>query len=147
MGKGSFGVVLLCFDHKDNVDVALKIVRNKQKLKKQGQVEVGLLQYIKDNDPDDRKNIIRMIDSFTFRNHLCIVFERLSINLYDFLKENGFCGLSANLVRRFAIQLLISLLYLEDLGIIHCDLKPENILLRKKNKSGIKIIDFGSSCL
>jgi dual specificity tyrosine-phosphorylation-regulated kinase 2/3/4 len=31
--------------------------------------------------------------------------------------------------------------------IIHCDMKPENILLRKINKSGIKIIDFGSGCL
>ena len=30
--------------------------------------------------------------------------------------------------------------------IIHCDLKPENILLKKKNKTGIRIIDFGSSC-
>ncbi len=30
---------------------------------------------------------------------------------------------------------------------IHCDLKPENILLKQANKSGIKIIDFGSSCL
>jgi len=28
--------------------------------------------------------------------------------------------------------------------IIHCDLKPENILLRKANKSGIKLIDFGT---
>lgn len=31
-------------------------------------------------------------------------------------------------------------------SIVHCDLKPENILLRKINKSGIKIIDFGSGC-
>ena len=31
-------------------------------------------------------------------------------------------------------------------NIVHCDLKPENILLRKINKSGIKIIDFGSGC-
>lgn len=29
-------------------------------------------------------------------------------------------------------------------NIIHCDMKPENILLRKPNKSGIKVIDFGS---
>ena len=29
---------------------------------------------------------------------------------------------------------------------IHCDLKPENILLKSPDKSGIKIIDFGSSC-
>jgi dual specificity tyrosine-phosphorylation-regulated kinase 2/3/4 len=31
-------------------------------------------------------------------------------------------------------------------NICHCDMKPENILLRKINKSGIKIIDFGSGC-
>lgn len=30
--------------------------------------------------------------------------------------------------------------------IIHCDLKPENIILKDRNKSGIKVIDFGSSC-
>lgn len=30
--------------------------------------------------------------------------------------------------------------------IIHCDLKPENIILKDWNKSGIKLIDFGSSC-
>jgi dual specificity tyrosine-phosphorylation-regulated kinase 2/3/4 len=30
--------------------------------------------------------------------------------------------------------------------LIHCDLKPENILLKQENKSGIKIIDYGSSC-
>ena len=37
-------------------------------------------------------------------------------------------------------------MFLEREGIIHCDLKPENILLKEANKSGIKIIDFGSSC-
>lgn len=30
--------------------------------------------------------------------------------------------------------------------IIHCDLKPENILLRHPKRSGVKLIDFGSSC-
>jgi dual specificity tyrosine-phosphorylation-regulated kinase 2/3/4 len=42
--------------------------------------------------------------------------------------------------------LLISLYFLRENNIVHCDLKPENILLRKINKSGIKIIDFGSGC-
>jgi len=36
--------------------------------------------------------------------------------------------------------------YLREQDIIHCDLKPENILLKSPEKSGIKIIDFGSSC-
>jgi len=35
---------------------------------------------------------------------------------------------------------------LRDHQVIHCDLKPENILLKQPNKSGIKVIDFGSSC-
>ena len=41
---------------------------------------------------------------------------------------------------------MISLYYMREHNIVHCDLKPENILLRKINKSGIKIIDFGSGC-
>lgn len=35
--------------------------------------------------------------------------------------------------------------FLNKRGIIHWDLKPENILLKKPNKTGIKIIDLGSS--
>jgi len=70
----------------------------------------------------------------------------MSINLYEFLKLNEFEGLSLSLVRRFAIQLLYSLKFLKENDVIHCDLKPENILLKDPSKSGIKIIDFGSSC-
>lgn len=40
---------------------------------------------------------------------------------------------------------MYALKYLKMFQIIHCDLKPENILLKESNKSGIKIIDFGSS--
>ena len=49
------------------------------------------------------------------------------------------------MIKRFAIQILISLYFLNENNIVHCDLKPENILLKEENKSGIKIIDFGSS--
>ena len=48
------------------------------------------------------------------------------------------------LVRRFAIQMLVSLHCMAENKIVHADLKPENICLRKPNKSGIKIIDYGS---
>ena len=33
-----------------------------------------------------------------------------------------------------------------DHKLVHCDLKPENILLKQENKSGLKLIDYGSSC-
>jgi dual specificity tyrosine-phosphorylation-regulated kinase 2/3/4 len=74
------------------------------------------------------------------------VFELLSCNLYEFLKQNSFRGMQLDLVRRVAIQLLQALMEMQRKGIIHCDLKPENILLKEANKSGIKVIDFGSSC-
>jgi len=50
------------------------------------------------------------------------------------------------LIRRIAIQILHCLVFLHENHLIHCDLKPENILLKTPNKSGIKVIDFGSSC-
>jgi len=67
------------------------------------------------------------------------------MNLFEFIKINDFCGFEFNLIRRFVIQLLYALKYLKMFEIIHCDLKPENILLKEPNKSGLKIIDFGSS--
>jgi dual specificity tyrosine-phosphorylation-regulated kinase 2/3/4 len=90
-------------------------------------------------------NVIHIYDYVVFRKHLCMGFELLSMNLFEFLKINDFNGFDHNLIRRFAIQLLYALKYLKQLEIIHCDLKPENILLKEENKSGIKIIDFGSS--
>jgi dual specificity tyrosine-phosphorylation-regulated kinase 2/3/4 len=70
----------------------------------------------------------------------------LSINLYELLRSIHYQGFSLNLIRRFAIQILLALSTSKKLGIIHCDLKPENILLKNKDKSGLKVIDWGSGC-
>jgi dual specificity tyrosine-phosphorylation-regulated kinase 1 len=72
----------------------------------------------------------------------------LSLNLYELLKNTQFGGVSLNLIRKFAKQVLKALSFLarSDVDVIHCDLKPENILLRHPKKSGVKVIDFGSSC-
>lgn len=43
------------------------------------------------------------------------------------------------------MQILYALNYVQCENIIHWDLKPENIILKEKNKSGLKVIDFGSS--
>ena len=134
------------FDHKQKEFVALKILKNKKRLYKQGLVESKLIETLNVNDKEDKKNIVRRLDHFVFRKHLILTFELLSVNLYDFIKMNNFLGFSLSLIKRFAIQILISLYYMREHNIVHCDLKPENILLRKINKSGIKIIDFGSGC-
>jgi serine/threonine protein kinase len=70
-----------------------------------------------------------MKDTFIHHNHLCLVFELLSSNLYELIKQNSFRGLSTSLVRVFTNQLLDALTVLNEAHLIHCDLKPENILL------------------
>ena len=125
---------------------ACKVIRNKKRFHHQALVEVKILEHLRDNDPDGQYNIINTLDYFYFRNHLCITFECLSLNLYEFIKNNNFQGISLPLIRRFAIQLLTSLRALRKQRIVHCDLKPENILLKEPGKSAIKMIDFGSSC-
>jgi len=64
---------------------------------------LNILSYLKEHDPEDSHNIIRIKDYSIFRKHLIIAFELLSINLYEFIKNNNFQGLSLNLIRRFAI--------------------------------------------
>jgi len=146
LGKGSFGQVVRSFDFKNNGCVALKMVRNKKRFHHQALVEVKILEHIRERDLESTSNVVHMMDYFYFRNHLCITFELLSINLYEFIKNNNFQGVSLGLIRRFAIQLLAALRFLRKQHIIHCDLKPENVLLKNPTKSGIKVIDFGSSC-
>jgi dual specificity tyrosine-phosphorylation-regulated kinase 2/3/4 len=70
LGKGSFGVVLKAFDHFKKEFVALKIIRNRKRLHKQGLIEAKLLQHLKDHDNDDKKNIVRIKEYFMFRNHV-----------------------------------------------------------------------------
>ena len=91
-------------------------------------------------------NIVHMLEHFNFRSHICITFELLSMNLYELIKKNKFQGFSLQLVRKFAHSILQCLDALYKNRIIHCDLKPENILLKQQGRSGIKVIDFGSSC-
>ncbi|KAJ8007062.1 hypothetical protein DPEC_G00113670 [Dallia pectoralis] len=146
IGKGSFGQVLKCLDHKTNEYVAIKVIRNKKRFHHQAMVELKILDVLRRKDRDDQHNVIHMKEYFYFRNHLCISFELLGVNLYELIKKNNFQGFNQVLVRRFACCLLKCLQMLHKEKIIHCDLKPENILLSHKGKGKIKVIDFGSSC-
>ncbi|KAF7647727.1 hypothetical protein LDENG_00167800 [Lucifuga dentata] len=148
IGKGSFGQVVKAYDRAEDEWVAIKIIKNKKAFFNQAQIEIRLLELMNKHDMDMKCYIVHLKHQFMFRHHLCLVFEMLSYNLYDLLRNTNFRGVSLNLTRKFAQQLCTALLFLAapELSIIHCDLKPENILLCNPKRSAIKIIDFGSSC-
>ncbi|XP_055680661.1 dual specificity tyrosine-phosphorylation-regulated kinase 2 isoform X3 [Lutzomyia longipalpis] len=146
IGKGSFGQVIRALDHKTNQHVAIKIIRNKKRFHHQALVEVKILEELRKKDKDGSHNVIHMLDYFYFRNHLCITFELMSLNLYELIKKNNYQGFSLSLIRRFCNSIIKCLRLLYQENIIHCDLKPENVLLKQRGSSSIKVIDFGSSC-
>ncbi|KAJ1672033.1 dual specificity protein kinase yak1, partial [Coemansia sp. RSA 25] len=147
LGSGTFGQVVKCQNTKTGELVAVKVIKNKPAYYKQSMMEVQMLSLLNSKyDINDQHHILRLKESFVFRNHLVFVNELLSINLYDLLKQNQYQGLSTNLVRVLVQQILDAMIVLKQAEIIHADLKPENILLEDMEKPVVKVIDFGSAC-
>lgn len=146
LGCGSFGQVVRCLDHATGRPVALKIIKNKENFKNQARMEATILTQLCRHEHHGSTHIVQMMDSFVFRNHVCITFELLSLNLYEYIKENSFNGCGITMVRGIAGQVLRTLCFLRLQKIVHCDIKPENILMTSKGSSSIKVIDFGSAC-
>ncbi|KAJ7287843.1 kinase-like domain-containing protein [Mycena rebaudengoi] len=147
LGQGTFGQVVKCQNMKTHELVAVKVVKNKPAYFNQSMMEVTILEMLnKNSDPNDQHHILRLRDSFIHRSHMCLVFELLSSNLYELIKQNQFQGLSTQLVKVFMAQLLDAMTILKDARLIHGDLKPENILLKSLQSPQIKVIDFGSAC-
>ncbi|KAF3492244.1 CMGC/DYRK/YAK protein kinase [Arthroderma uncinatum] len=147
LGQGTFGQVVKCQNLKTQEVIAVKVIKNRTAYFNQSMMEVSVLDLISSKlDKNDDHHLLRLKDTFIHRQHLCLVFELLSVNLYELIKQNQFRGLSTTLVRVFAQQLLNGLALLNKARLIHCDLKPENILLKNLESPIIKIIDFGSAC-
>ncbi|KAH9323496.1 hypothetical protein KI387_018135, partial [Taxus chinensis] len=167
MGEGTFGQVLECWDRTSRDLVAIKVTRGLQKYREDALIEIDVLREVAKYDKTG-KRCVQMREWFDYRNHTCIVFEKLGPSLYDYLKKNSFRPFPIYFVREIGRQLLESIAYMHDLKLVHTDLKPENILfvssdfvkvpdykgtkrstednsMRLPKSSAIKLIDFGST--
>ncbi|KAI7892183.1 kinase-like domain-containing protein [Mucor mucedo] len=147
LGQGTFGQVVKCERISTGELFSVKVIKNKSAYKTQSCMEIEILKKLNTQlDPEDKHHILRLHHIFSHKNHLCLVFELLSYNLYDLIGHNRYKGFAPEKVRAFAVQILDTLSLLKEAKIIHCDLKPENILLENEKSLTIKVIDFGSSC-
>ncbi|KAM7276015.1 hypothetical protein ACFE04_017881 [Oxalis oulophora] len=169
MGEGSFGQVLECWDRERKEFVAIKIVRGIKKYREAAMIEIEMLEQLSRHDKGGN-HCVQIWNWFDYRNHICIVFEKLGPSLYDFLRKNNYRSFPIDHVREIGRQLLECVAFMHDLKMIHTDLKPENILLvssdyvkvpdyrgssrypmdssyfkRVPKSSAIKVIDFGST--
>lgn len=136
--------MLKCVDINTKSEVAIKIIKNKTNFFYQGLVEIKMMEKLNRADKKDEEHIERMIDYFSYKEHLCIVYELLGGSLYDQLKENEYAGFSYSTAKILLKQILEAMAFYKEQNIIHCDLKPENVLF--KGGAEIKLIDFGSAC-
>ncbi|KAM7337505.1 hypothetical protein ACRRTK_003624 [Alexandromys fortis] len=163
LGEGTFGKVVECLDHaRGKSQVALKIIRNVGKYREAARLEINVLKKIKEKDKENKFLCVLMSDWFNFHGHMCIAFELLGKNTFEFLKENNFQPYPLPHVRHMAYQLCHALRFLHENQLTHTDLKPENILfvnsefetLYNEHKSceeksvkntSIRVADFGSA--
>lgn len=131
MGKGVFSTVLSCIDlQQGSIQVAIKMVRNNDIMRKAAQKELELLGEIADKDPENRRHCVRLLGQIEHRAHTCMIFESLQMNLRETLKKFGKnVGINVKSVRTYSKQLFVALKHIASLGIVHADIKPDNILV------------------
>uniref|UniRef100_A0A8C9SCG0 Serine/threonine-protein kinase PRP4 homolog n=1 Tax=Scleropages formosus TaxID=113540 RepID=A0A8C9SCG0_SCLFO len=145
-GQGVFSNVIRARDMaRANQEVAVKIIRNNELMQKTGLKELEFLKKLNDADPDDKFHCLRLFRHFYHKQHLCLVFEPLSMNLREVLKKYGKdVGLHIKAVRSYSQQLFLALKLLKRCNILHADIKPDNILVNE-SKTILKLCDFGSA--
>lgn len=89
LGQGTFGQVAKCVREDTGEVVAVKVIKNRPAYYHQARVEIGIVQMLNSRcDPENKHHIVRMLDYFIHRRHLCLAFELLNINLYELIRQN-----------------------------------------------------------
>ncbi|CAM9854939.1 unnamed protein product [Ectocarpus fasciculatus] len=126
-------------------EVALKMIRNNDTMRKAAQKEVALLKELAEHDPLNKKHCIRLLCSLEHKQHVVMVFESMQMNLRETLKKFGRkTGINIHAVQKYGKQLLAALKHMASRNLVHADIKPDNILV-DQGFGSLKLADFGSA--
>lgn len=147
LGRGQFGQVFQVIEQTGTQQsYAMKITKSDMNYRQQALHEVQVLSAILENTSQvELGNISKLADWFIYYDHICIVIELLSFDLFEIIKRRDYRGLPLTLVQGAIKGVLEGLVVCERCGVIHSDIKPENILLVDGFTPAVKLIDFGSA--
>ncbi|XP_041816585.1 homeodomain-interacting protein kinase 3-like [Chelmon rostratus] len=143
LGQGVYGKVAECINLGTNEKVAVKIVR--KSFGPVGQREARMFEELEKSLDQNKSNLIRLTEHFTYQRHVCLVFEMLDISLCDLVRKRFDRPLCLSEIRVISQQMLVALNALKSIRVVHSDIKPDNIMLvnQKLQPFKLKLIDFG----
>ena len=71
------------------MEFAIKILRNEEIMTRAGEKEQGFFQKLNSEDKYDKRHIIKLVNSFYYKKHFCLVFEAFDMNIRDAIKIYG----------------------------------------------------------
>ena len=112
------------------VEVAVKVQRNNEMMRRAGEKEIMFLQRLVESDPDNRRHCIRMHERFDHEDHLCMVFEAMHQNLRQAPRQHGHKrGIQIDAVRSYSRPLLTAPKDMERPGMVQADTNAENLVV------------------
>jgi len=137
LGEGTYGVVFLVRNKKNDELVALKKIRldsDDEGISSTAIREISLLMSLR------HPNIVHLHQVFCGQRGLTMVFEYLEYDLKKYM-DSRIDLLSLDEIKWMMYQLLVGIDFCHRRRVMHRDLKPQNLLI---NANGVlKLADFG----
>ena len=141
LGEGSYSTVLAGTDRQNLKEYAIKVL-DKRHIIKEKKVKYVNIERDTLNRLTEHPGIVRLYYTFQDDRSLYYVLDLASGGeLLSTLKRMG--TFDVECTRFYSAQILDSVAYMHNRGVIHRDLKPENVLLDRDMH--VKITDFGTA--
>jgi len=141
LGEGSYSTVLAATDRQTLREYAIKVL-DKRHIIKEKKVKYVNIEKDTLNRLTEHPGIVRLYYTFQDERSLYFVLDLAAGGeLLGFLKKMG--TFDVECTRFYGAQILDSIDYMHNKGVIHRDLKPENVLL--DDAMHVKITDFGTA--
>lgn len=128
IGHGTYSSVVGALDVKTSQQVAIKILRAQQIFRDFGAGEVATLERLGSSSYlSGSTSVIKLLGTFSYNGHLCIVLTRHGTSLFDIIRMNR-GPFNVAWGKELSKSFMAGVAFLHRCNMAHCDIKSENIL-------------------